>query len=64
MVCGAHNWMTGELSQQCRSELFDNDPDLLIPGTLASQGQFKKAEGGWHLSGRWQLTCHFAARRS
>lgn len=55
MVCGAHNWMSGGFSQQCRAELFDSDPDLLIPGTLASQGQFKKAEGGWRLSGRWQF---------
>ena len=55
MVCGAHNWMSGGFSQQCRSELFDDAANLMIPGTLASQGQFKKAEGGWRLSGRWQF---------
>lgn len=55
MVCGAHNWIAGSFSAQCRAEMFDADPDLFIAGTLASQGQFKKAEGGWLLNGRWQF---------
>jgi len=55
MVCGAHNWIAGNFSAQCRAEMFDADPDLFIAGTLASQGQFKKTEGGWLLSGRWQF---------
>ena len=55
MVCGAHNWISGSFSAECRAEMFDADPDLLIAGTLASQGQFKKTEGGWLLSGRWQF---------
>ncbi len=55
MVCGAHNWISGSFSAQCRAEMFDADPDLFIAGTLASQGQFKKTEGGWLLNGRWQF---------
>jgi len=55
MVCGAHNWISGSFSAQCRAEMFDADPNLFIAGTLASQGQFKKTEGGWLLSGRWQF---------
>ena len=55
MVCGAHNWIAGNFSAQCRAEMFDADPDLFIAGTLASQGQFKKTEGGWLLNGRWQF---------
>ncbi|MBQ0721515.1 MAG: hypothetical protein KBT88_01210 [Gammaproteobacteria bacterium] len=55
MVCGAHNWIAGNFSARCRAEMFDADPDLFIAGTLASQGTFKKAEGGWLLSGRWQF---------
>ena len=55
MVCGAHNWMSAGFSKECRAEMFASDQDLFIAGTLASQGQFKKAEGGWLLSGRWQF---------
>lgn len=55
MVCGAHNWISGSFSAQCRAEMFTADPDLFIAGTLASQGQFKKVKGGWLLSGRWQF---------
>jgi alkylation response protein AidB-like acyl-CoA dehydrogenase len=55
MVCGAHNWISGSFSEQCRAEIFGSDRDTLIAGTLAGQGQFKKAEGGWRVSGRWQF---------
>lgn len=54
MVCGAHNWISGSFSEACRSEMFGSDQDLLIAGTLAGQGRFKKADGGWRVSGRWQ----------
>ncbi len=55
MVCGAHNWVAGSYSPQCREEIFGPDPELFVAGTLAAQGQFKKADGGWRLSGRWQF---------
>jgi len=55
MVCGAHNWIAGSFSAACRAEMFADDPNLLIAGTLASQGQFTQVEGGWLLSGRWQF---------
>ncbi len=54
MVCGAHNWISGGFSEQCREEMFGSDQDLLIAGTLAGQGKFRKADGGWRVSGRWQ----------
>jgi alkylation response protein AidB-like acyl-CoA dehydrogenase len=54
MVCGAHNWIAGGFSEQCREEMFGSDRDLLIAGTLAGQGKFRKADGGWRVSGRWQ----------
>ena len=54
MVCGAHNWISGSFSDACRTEMFGSDQDLLIAGTLAGQGRFKKADGGWRVSGRWQ----------
>lgn len=54
MVCGAHNWVVGSFSAACREEVFE-DPGVLIAGTLASQGHFAKADGGWLVSGRWQF---------
>jgi alkylation response protein AidB-like acyl-CoA dehydrogenase len=55
MVGGAHNWILGSFSDKCRTEIFGSDPEVLVAGTLAPQGQFKKTEGGWLLSGRWQF---------
>lgn len=54
MVCGAHNWIAGGFPDACRREMFDDNRDLLIAGTLAGQGRFRKADGGWRVSGRWQ----------
>ena len=54
MVCGAHNWIAGSFPDACRREMFDDNRDLLIAGTLAGQGRFRKADGGWRVSGRWQ----------
>lgn len=55
MVCGAHNWISAGFSEQCREEMFGSDRDLFIAGTLAGQGRFRKTEGGWRVSGRWQF---------
>lgn len=55
MVCGAHNWVAGSFSEQCRTEIFGPDRDVFIAGTLAAQGRYEKADGGWRLTGRWQF---------
>lgn len=54
MVCGAHSWVSAGFSDACREEVFAAGPDIMIAGTLASQGQFRPEEGGWRVSGRWQ----------
>ena len=55
MVSNAHTWMVGNFPEQCQHEVFDEDADICLPGTLASQGKATRVDGGWHLNGRWQF---------
>jgi alkylation response protein AidB-like acyl-CoA dehydrogenase len=55
MVCGAHSYVVGRFSESCQREVFGNDPDVLIAGTLAPQGTIEPAPDGWILDGRWQF---------
>lgn len=55
MVCAAHTYVVARYPQACREEVFADDPDVLIPGTLAPQGTVTRAENGWRLNGRWQF---------
>jgi alkylation response protein AidB-like acyl-CoA dehydrogenase len=54
LVFGAHAWVIGGFPEACQDEVFAG-PDVLIPGTLASQGTARPTEGGWLVSGRWQF---------
>lgn len=54
MVCGAHTFVLGSFPDACQEEVFA-DPDVLIAGTLASQGTVERVDGGWRLDGRWQF---------
>lgn len=55
MVCGAHTFVVARFPKQCRDEVFDGNPDILIPGTLAPQGSVARSTDGWVLNGRWQF---------
>lgn len=55
MVCGAHSFVLGSFSPECQREVFEDDPGVLIAGTLSSQGAGRRSEGGWLVSGRWQF---------
>ena len=55
MVCGAHTFVLGRYPEQCQREIFDGNPDVLIPGTLAPQGVARQSQDGWRVSGRWQF---------
>jgi alkylation response protein AidB-like acyl-CoA dehydrogenase len=55
MVCGAHTYVLGRYSARCQEEVFDGNPDVLLPGTLAPQGLARQTQGGWVLNGRWQF---------
>jgi len=55
MVSNAHAWMVGGFPEACQAEIFGDGPDVVVPGTLAAQGQATRRPGGWELSGRWQF---------
>ncbi len=55
MVTNAHSFMIGNFPVACQDEVFGDDPDARIPGTLVAQGEARRAEGGWRVSGRWQF---------
>ena len=55
MVCGAHDFVLGGFPEDCLQEVFKDNPDVLIAGTLAPQGKVTRAPGGWMLEGRWQF---------
>lgn len=55
MVCAAHTYVVARFPEPCRQEVFEGDPDVLIPGTLAPQGKVARVDGGWLLNGRWQF---------
>jgi alkylation response protein AidB-like acyl-CoA dehydrogenase len=55
MVTNAHSFMIGNFPVACQDEVFSNDSDARIPGTLVAQGEARRADGGWQVSGRWQF---------
>ncbi|MPY94677.1 MAG: hypothetical protein GEV08_16930 [Acidimicrobiia bacterium] len=55
MVLGAHTWVLGSFPPGCQDEVFGPSPDVLIAGTLSSQGTARQVEGGWMVQGRWQF---------
>lgn len=55
MVINAHAWIAASFPLDCQEEVFASGPDTRIPGTLASQGQATRVDGGWSLTGRWQF---------
>lgn len=55
MVSNAHTWIVGSFPETCMREVFAEGPDIRIPGTLASQGEAARVDGGWRLNGRWQF---------
>ncbi len=54
-VTGAHTWVLGMFPEETQDEIALDDPDTIIPGTLASQGKATPVDGGFRLSGQWQF---------
>ena len=44
MVCGAHDFVLGGFPEDCLQEVFKDNPDVLIAGTLAPQGKVTRAQ--------------------
>jgi alkylation response protein AidB-like acyl-CoA dehydrogenase len=55
LVTGAHTYLLGSWPEVCQEEVFADDPDVIVPGTLAAQGAARDVDGGWTVSGRWQF---------
>ena len=55
MVLGAHTWVLGMFPEEVQDEIFADDPETRIPGTLASQGKATRVDGGFRVSGQWQF---------
>lgn len=55
MVCVAHDYIIGRFPEECQREVYENDADNLVAGSLAPQGKIDRVAGGWRLTGRWQF---------
>lgn len=55
MVCGAHTFIAGRMTEQAQADLFGADPGMLIPGVPSRQGTAHKVDGGYRLNGRWSF---------
>jgi alkylation response protein AidB-like acyl-CoA dehydrogenase len=53
VVFNAHAWLVAGFPPECQDEVFGGGGH--IPGTLASQGQARRVDDGWVVSGRWQF---------
>jgi alkylation response protein AidB-like acyl-CoA dehydrogenase len=55
VVINAHAFVLGSFPEECQREVYGPNPDVRIPGTLASQGKARAVDGGWVVNGRWQF---------
>jgi alkylation response protein AidB-like acyl-CoA dehydrogenase len=55
LVINAHAFVLASFPPECQEEVFGPDPNVRIPGTLATQGKARAVDGGWRVSGRWQF---------
>ena len=55
VVINAHAFVLASFPSRCQEEVYGPNPDVRIPGTLATQGKARAVDGGWIVSGRWQF---------
>ena len=55
MVMGAHHWCMGAFPEESQDEVFGNNRDGLVAGTLSWQGSARAVDGGYRIEGRWQF---------
>lgn len=55
MVMAAHHFCLGAFPAEAQEDVFGNDRDGLVAGTLSWQGKAAKVEGGYRVNGRWQF---------
>jgi len=55
VVINAHAFVLASFPPQCQEEVYGPNPNVRIPGTLATQGKARAVNGGWIVNGRWQF---------
>jgi alkylation response protein AidB-like acyl-CoA dehydrogenase len=53
MVTLAHTWILGMYPEEVQDEIAADDPDTVISGSLAANGEAIPVEGGYRVSGRF-----------
>ncbi|HUK58395.1 MAG TPA: hypothetical protein VLV50_04130 [Stellaceae bacterium] len=53
----SHNWMLGYWPPAAQDEVWGADPEALVgSGLVMAEGEVARAEGGWHVKGRWPFS--------
>jgi 3-hydroxy-9,10-secoandrosta-1,3,5(10)-triene-9,17-dione monooxygenase len=52
-VLGCHPYQLALFADEAQREVWGDDPDMLVSSTYQPVGMVEKADGGFHLSGRW-----------
>jgi 3-hydroxy-9,10-secoandrosta-1,3,5(10)-triene-9,17-dione monooxygenase len=46
-------WLAGLFPERAQQEIWGNDPEVWIAGSLAPHGDATPVDGGWRVTGRW-----------
>jgi 3-hydroxy-9,10-secoandrosta-1,3,5(10)-triene-9,17-dione monooxygenase len=53
----SHNWLLGYWPPAAQDEIWGADPDALIgSGLVMAEGEVRRVEGGWRVTGRWPFS--------
>jgi 3-hydroxy-9,10-secoandrosta-1,3,5(10)-triene-9,17-dione monooxygenase len=55
-VVGVHPWQIALFADQAQRDVWQDDPDARASSALAPTGSVRRADGGFHLSGRWPFS--------
>jgi 3-hydroxy-9,10-secoandrosta-1,3,5(10)-triene-9,17-dione monooxygenase len=53
----SHNWLLGYWPPEAQDEIWGAQPDALIgSGLVMAEGEVRRVEGGWRITGRWPFS--------
>lgn len=55
-VLGVHPWHIALFDEQAQTDVWGDDPDVLVSSSYAPVGRMKQVEGGYELSGHWSFS--------
>jgi 3-hydroxy-9,10-secoandrosta-1,3,5(10)-triene-9,17-dione monooxygenase len=55
-VVGIHPWQIGLFAPEAQREVWADNPDARASSSYAPTGSVRRADGGFHLSGRWHFS--------